>query len=85
MYTDEKARIQLTVELAIALDAGMDFAKSTYMLEGDGPVALMCYEVISTLLEIVRLRHFPKANTITRQLSNGNNHVRDRHAKECGI
>ena len=86
MYTDEKSRIQLTVELAITLDAGVDFAKSTYMLKGDGPVALMCYEVVSTLREILRLRRFPKATAIARELSSGNNHARNRlirHANEC--
>ena len=43
----EKAH--LMVELAVTIDAGMSFVKATYNLEGDGPLALTCYETISAL------------------------------------
>ena len=37
------------VELAITVDAGEAFVKACYTLEGDGPLVLSCYEVLSTV------------------------------------
>lgn len=36
---------ELLVELAVTIDAGEPFVKATYKLEGDGPLALECYEI----------------------------------------
>ena len=40
---------RLQVELAAVIDAGEPFVKATYVLEGDGPLALSCYEVVYTV------------------------------------
>ena len=37
------------------VDAGMPFVQATYRLEGNGPLALLCYEVISSLTMAVNL------------------------------
>ena len=34
------------MELAVTVDAGKPFVQATYVLEGDGPLALQCYEVL---------------------------------------
>ena len=46
------------VELAVTVDAAMPFVKATYNLEGDGPLALSCYETISGLNVAARLSEF---------------------------
>ena len=42
------------VELAVTVDAGMPSVQATYNLEGDGPLALTCYETISALYAAAR-------------------------------
>ena len=46
---DPQQKSYLMVELAVTVDAGMPFVQATYNLEGDGPLALTCYETISAL------------------------------------
>ena len=41
---DSLKKIQLRMELAAIIDAGENFVKGTYNLEGDGPLALTTYE-----------------------------------------
>ena len=36
---------QVQIELAVNVDAGETFVKATYALEGDGPLALQCYDI----------------------------------------
>ena len=36
---------ELMVELAVTVDAGEPFVKATYKLEGNGPLAIECYEL----------------------------------------
>jgi len=40
----------LLIELAVTIDAGEAFVKACYTLEGDGPLALTCYNVLSTVI-----------------------------------
>ena len=42
---DPQKKAFLEVELVIIVDAGMPFVQATYKLEGDGHLALECYEV----------------------------------------
>ena len=39
----------LTIELTAVVDFGEEFVEATYRLEGDGPLAVECYEIITTL------------------------------------
>ena len=50
------------LELAVTFDAGLPFVQATYKLEGDGPLALQCYEVVASLTAAVNMaqRHYPK-------------------------
>ena len=57
------------------VDAGMPFVQATYRLEGNGPLALLCYEVISSLTTAVNLMpmpHYPNLQAVARCLSGGN-------------
>lgn len=36
--------VHLQMETAIMVDVGMSFVQAIYRLEGDGPLALICYE-----------------------------------------
>jgi len=40
---------RLQVELAAVIDAGEQFVKATHLLEGDDPLAMKCYEIVSNL------------------------------------
>ena len=49
------------IELAVTIDAGEPSVKACYTLEGDGPLALSCYEVFSTVRASLQVKHW--ANT----------------------
>ena len=54
MLSDDEEKKYLMVELAVTIDAAAPFVKATYNLEGDGPLALTCYEAISRPTLIIR-------------------------------
>ena len=60
------------VELAVTVDAGMRFVQATYNLEGDGPLALTCYETISVLNAAARQAYYPNLQAVTSEISSGN-------------
>ena len=60
------------VELAVTVDAGMRFVQATYNLEGDGPLALTCYETISVLNAAARQAYYPNLRAVTSEISSGN-------------
>lgn len=65
----------MQLELAATIDAGEPFVKATYRLEGDGPLALECFEVITMLQASINNQHYPNVNAVARQLSAGNSVV----------
>ena len=74
------------VELAVTIDAGMPFVKATYNLEGDGPLALTCYETISTLNAAARQAYYPNLMSVASQISSGDSQMESelvQHAKSC--
>ena len=60
------------VELAVTVDAGMPFVQATYNLEGDGPLALTCYETIRALNAATRQAYYPNLQAVTSEISSGN-------------
>ena len=56
--------IQLKVELAIMIDFGKQFVKSTYNLEGDGALIVTCYEEILKLLVVVHSSYYPNLEAV---------------------
>lgn len=61
---------ELMVELSVSVDAGEPFVKATYRLEGDGPLALECYEILSSVKAAVQVCHFPNTLAIAKRLAN---------------
>ena len=76
----------LQIELAAVVDAGEGFVKATYNLEGDGPLALTCFEVLSTLNAGIQVGHYPNVQAIAQELSGGTPAVLQQwvaYAKAC--
>lgn len=72
ILADPLKKLRLQVELAAVIDAGEPFVKATYDLEGDGPLALKCYEILNTLTAAVRVQHYPNLQAVAQKLSGGN-------------
>ena len=69
---DKPTARKLKVEMAVTVDGMEPFVNATYFLEGDGPLALYCYERISLLFSAVSNRHFPNVASISKAPSGGN-------------
>lgn len=63
----------LQAELAVVVDAGEALVKATYNLEGDGPLILRCYKILSSLFSSIELHHYPNIDAIAQMLSGGSN------------
>ena len=59
----------LQIELAITIDAGESFVKSTYKLEGDGALIFSAYEEISKLQAVIHSAYYPNVNAVAKKLS----------------
>ena len=64
----------IELELAVTVDAGLPFVQAAYKLEGDGPLALQCYEVVASLAAAVNMAqpHYPNVLAVSRKLCGGN-------------
>ena len=51
--------------------AGEAFVKATYSLNGDGPLVLRCFEVLSTLTTSIHVGHYHSVEAISQALSGG--------------
>ena len=54
------------MELAAITDYGEPFIKATYKLEGDGPLALECYEIMEFVSRSVELAHAPNVEAVVK-------------------
>ena len=68
-FTDPQKKALLEVEIATTVDWGIPFVTATYSLEGDGPLALHCYEKIETIKAAIHTAHTPNLDAVARQLS----------------
>ena len=59
------------MELAVTIDAMDPFVRATYLLEGDGPLALVAYEHLMTLFQAINSEHYPNVFAVARRLANG--------------
>ena len=64
-----QSQTQLRLELAAVIDVGEHFVKSTYTLEGDGPLVLVCYEEILKLRAVI---HYANVNATAANIAPGN-------------
>ena len=53
IFDDPQKRALLQLELAVTIDAGRPFVQAVYRLEGDGPLALVCFEELDKLLQAI--------------------------------
>ncbi len=75
IMNDATKKALLMVEMAAVVDAGEPVVKATYRLEGDGPLALECYEIISITMESVWVANYPNVESVARNVSGGNQQV----------
>ena len=86
MFSDEQQKSYLMVELAVTIDAAMPFVKATYSLDGDGPLALTCYEAISALNAAARQAYYPNLQAVAHTVSFGDSDAEQElivYAKSC--
>jgi hypothetical protein len=86
MLQNPQEKAYLMVELAVTVDAALPFVKATYVLEGDGPLALSCYETISSLNAAARQANYSNLAAVASNLSSGDTDMEEHlidHAKSC--
>ena len=57
---------ELLIELAVNVDVGEVFVKTTYCLEGDGPLVLECYEKVMGVRISIQVHHWPNPVAVAR-------------------
>ena len=60
---------ELLIELAVDVDVGEIFVNATYHLEGDGPLALECYEKLIAVRNSIQLRHWPNTTAVAKRIA----------------
>lgn len=60
---------KLQIELAITVDIGEPFVKSTYQLEGIGPLVLAAFEKITALRATISAAYYLNTNAFAQKLS----------------
>ena len=86
MLQNPSSREYIQVELAAVVDAGEAFVKATYNLEGDGPLVLRCFEILSALAAGIQVGYYPNVQAIAQTLSGGSPAVAQQwvdYAKTC--
>ena len=71
MLQNASVKAHFQTELATIVDAGEDFVKATYSLEGHGPLVFHFFEVLSTLSAGIQVAHYPNLQAIAQMLSGG--------------
>ena len=68
ILNDLPKKRKLQIELAITVDAGEPFVKSTYRFEGDGPLIFTAYDEICILRATIATKHFPNTTAVAQKL-----------------
>ena len=55
---DPTKMTHLMIEMAAVVDAGKEFVKATYNLEGDGAFVLECYEQVQAVFASIHVSHY---------------------------
>lgn len=66
-FNDRQKLFLLKLELAVIVDVGAHFVKATYTLEGDGILALICYDRILEIRAAIRSSYHPNVQAIVRE------------------
>ena len=62
-------KTHLMIEMAAVVDAGKEFVKATYNLEGDGALVLECYEQVQAVFASIHVSHYPTVDAIIQTLT----------------
>ena len=68
-FQDQLKKVHLHLELASIIDWGENFVKATYILEGDGPLCLKCYEMIDMIHAAIASAHCPNVEAVAKKLT----------------
>ena len=69
ILSDPNKKLYLQIELASVVDFGKPFVTATYNLEGDGPLALSCFEVIEEVRAAISTGYTPNVDGVARKIS----------------
>ena len=72
ILSDPQQLVMLKVELAAVVDIGSYFVKATYNLEGDGILAVKCYEEILKIRAAINAKYYPNLQAVSRESSPSN-------------
>lgn len=70
-FADANKQARLQIELETVVDWGEPFVKATHFLEGNGPLALECYERVQVILGTIQAKHAPNVVAVARRLAAG--------------
>ena len=70
-FTDAQKKANLQLEVALTVDWGEPFVKACYFLEGDGPLALECYETTTKVSAAIQVGHTPNVQAVDQHLTGG--------------
>ena len=87
-YHKHSSNWQRQVESAAVIDYGEEFLKTTYKLEGDGPLIFTCYKIVDALqIVIKRIKtRAPSTEVVINSVSKGSYTIKKRlrqHTKNC--
>ena len=84
-FDDPQKLNYLKIELAAVIDCGEPFVKATYKLEGDGPLAFICYEAIQEVVTSIKVANIPNVQAVARDISSNFTLQKTliAHAKQC--
>ena len=66
-FDDHQKLFLLKLQLAVVVDVGAHFVKATYALEGNGLLALICYDRILEIRAAIQSSNYPKLQAIVRE------------------
>lgn len=69
MLQDSQKLVTLKIELAAIVDWGEPFVKATYNLEGDGPLAFTCFDIVQSVTAAIHVANTPNVNALVRSLT----------------
>lgn len=70
LLSDPESLVNLKLELAVTIDVGEHFVKATYLLEGDGPLVVSCYEKLKAIAEACQAPYFPNVRAVVAAIVN---------------
>jgi len=69
IFQDPQKAALLIIELASIIDWGEAFVKSTYNLEGDGPLPFTCCEIVQAVVASIQVANTPNVNAVAKSLA----------------